>query len=191
MENTQEKRKFNTYDIVLVGVMSAVVFAANFLSIPIGDVTRIHFGNVFCVLSGILLGAVRGGLCAGLGGFFYDLTNPLYAAEAPLTFIMKFVIGFFAGLIANRGGRQGKKMGSNILGACVGSVSYIVLYLVKNFIEQYFLIKNPMPTVMALLATKASASLLNAVLAVVVAVLLAPAFHTVLERSGIWRKITK
>ena len=60
MENTQEKRKFNTYDIVLVGVMSAVVFAANFLSIPIGDVTRIHFGNVFCVLSGILLGAVRG-----------------------------------------------------------------------------------------------------------------------------------
>jgi uncharacterized membrane protein len=190
MENTVKKARFGTYDIVFIGVMSAVVFAANFLSIPLGDVTRIHFGNVFCVLSGLLLGPVSGGLCAGLGSFFYDLCNPLYAAEAPITFLMKFVLGGVAGLISHLGGRKGKALPFNLAGAVAGSLSYVALYLAKNFVTQYFLLKNPIDTVWALLITKGTVSLLNAVIAVVVAVLICPVFHQVLERSGFAGKLS-
>lgn len=190
MENTVKKSRFGTYDIVFIGVMSAVVFAANFLSIPLGDVTRLHFGNVFCVLSGLLLGPLSGGLCAGLGSFFYDLCNPLYAAEAPITFLMKFILGAVAGLISHLGGRRGRALPFNIAGSVAGSLSYVVVYLLKNFINQYFLLKNPMDTVWALLITKGTVSLLNAVIAVVVAVLICPVFHQVVERSGLGAKLS-
>ena len=60
----------STRRLTLVGVMAAFCFLSNYLSIPIGDVSRIHFGNVFCVLSGLLLGPVAGGLCGGIGAFF-------------------------------------------------------------------------------------------------------------------------
>lgn len=189
-ENTVKKSRFGTYDIVFIGVMSAVVFAANFLSIPLGDVSRIHFGNVFCVLSGLLLGPVSGGLCAGLGSFFYDLCNPLFAAEAPITFLMKFALGGIAGFISHLGGRRGKDLAFNIAGSVAGSLGYVVLYLCKNFITQYFLIKNPLPTVWALLFTKGMASLINATIAVVVAVLICPVFHQVIARSGIGDKLS-
>ncbi len=82
------KSHANIYRLCAIGVLSAMVFVANFFSIPLPFEARVHFGNVFCVLSGLLLGPVSGGLCAGLGGFFYDLTNPIYAAGAPVTFLM-------------------------------------------------------------------------------------------------------
>lgn len=188
---TAGKRHFGTYDIVFIGVMSAVVFVSNFFSLPLGDVTRIHFGNVFCVLAGLLLGSVRGGLCAGIGSFFYDLCNPLYAYEAPITFLTKFVMGFVVGAVSHSGGRSGKNMGMNIAGAITGSLSYIVLYLGKNFIKEYFLIKNPIDTVWALMLTKGAASTVNALLAVVIAVLLAPVFHKALDSSGLGAKLSR
>ncbi|MCI8441569.1 MAG: ECF transporter S component [Provencibacterium sp.] len=190
MENAVKKSRFGTYDIVFIGVMSAVVFAANFLSIPLGDVTRIHFGNVFCALSGLLLGPLSGGLCAGLGSFFYDLCNPLYAAEAPITFLMKFALGALAGLISHMGGRRGKSLPFNIAGSVTGSLCYVALYLLKNFIKQYFLLKNPIDTVWVLMITKGTASLVNAIIAVVVAVLICPVFHQVVERSGLGAKLS-
>lgn len=188
MENIQ-RRRFGTYDIVLIGVMSAVVFAANFISIQLGEVTRIHFGNVFCVLSGLLFGPVAGGLCAGIGSMFYDFFNPLYASEALITFVLKFALGFFAGLISHLGGRKGKCLSFNIAGAITGSVVYLILYLAKNFIHEYFLLKNPMDTVIVLMITKCIASTLNAIIAVIFALLLAPVFRIVLESSGFSKRL--
>ena len=99
-----KKSKLSVYTLSAIGVMTAVSFISNFISIPIGTLTRIHMGNVFCSLSGILLGPVYGGVAGGLGAFFYDFTNPLYVAEAPITLFNKFFIGFFAGLISHKGG---------------------------------------------------------------------------------------
>ena len=186
-----KNKKWGVYDIVFIGVMSAVVFVSNFLSIPIGDVTRIHFGNVFCVLSGLLLGGIKGGLCAGIGSFFYDLTNPFYIAESPITFLFKFVIGFFAGTISHSGDRGGKNIIFNIIGSVTGSVAYVILYLCKNFIEEFYLIKNPIETVMTKMIMKGSASLINGMIAVVIAVILAPIFIKVIEKSGFGKKLEK
>ena len=172
-----------------VGVLSAMVFAANFLSIPIGDIGRIHFGNVFCVLSGLLLGAVPGGLCAGFGGFFYDLFNPLYAAEAPITFCLKFVIGFFSGAVAFSGNRRGENRAFNILGAVLGSTAYVIAYLLKNFINEYYLLRNPIETVYTKLAIKGASSVTNAIIAVIVAVIMLPAFKSAMKASHISEKL--
>lgn len=183
------KRNNQAYRLAAIGVLSAMVFAANFLSIPIGDITRIHFGNVFCVLSGLLLGPVSGGLCAGLGGFFYDLFNPLYAAEAPITFCLKFVLGFVTGLVAYSFGRRGENKLFNVLGAVAGSLSYVVVYLLKNFINEYYLLRNPIETVITKLMIKGSSSVVNGITAVIVAVILLPAFKKAMKSSGISEKL--
>ncbi|MDF3004902.1 MAG: hypothetical protein K0S22_1374 [Oscillospiraceae bacterium] len=177
------------YRIAAIGVLSAMVFAANFLSIPIGDITRIHFGNVFCVLSGLLLGPISGGLCAGLGGFFYDLFNPLYAAEAPITFAMKFVLGALVGVIAHSGKSYGNNRTKNIIGAVVGSLGYVVVYLFKNFINEYYFLRNPIETVTTKLIIKGTSSVVNGMTAVIVALILLPVFSRAMKTSGIYQKL--
>lgn len=182
-------RRTSTYRLAAIGLMSAVAFVSNYFSIPIGDISRIHFGNVFCVLSGLLLGPVAGGLSGGIGAFFYDLTNPLYADEAVITFALKFVIGFFAGLIAHGGGHRGENHLRNIVGAFTGSALYVALYLLKNFVKEYYFLRNPIETVLTKLAVRAGSSLVNAAIAVAVAVLLAPVFLQAVKRSGIYPKL--
>lgn len=179
----------NIHRLAAIGMMSAVAFVSNYLSIPIGDIARVHFGNIFCVLAGLLLGPVSGGLSGGLGAFFYDLTNPLYADEAVVTFAMKFVIGFLAGTISRIGGRRGESMAFNLMGAATGSAAYVLLYLGKNFIKEYYLLRNPMETVMTKLAIKAGTSVLNAGIAVAVAVLLAPVLIQAFKRAGLYERL--
>ncbi len=82
----QEKKAI--YRVTLTAVFAALVFVSSMLSVPIpvaiGDVTRIHLGNIFCLLSGFVLGPVAGGLAAGLGSALYDVTNPAYITASPL-----------------------------------------------------------------------------------------------------------
>ena len=66
-----KKKAFSLYDIVMIGLMAAVVFVVTmFLSIriptPTGT-TMIKLANAFVLLCGLLLGPVRGGLAAGIG----------------------------------------------------------------------------------------------------------------------------
>lgn len=172
-----------TRRIALIGLMAAFCFLSNYFSIPIGDISRIHFGNVFCVLSGLLLGPVSGGLCAGIGAFFYDLTNPLYAAEAPITFLMKFALGTVAGLVGYAKGAKGERPVQNAIGASAGSLTYVALYLAKSFIKEYWYLRNPMETVLVKLATKAVSSLTNAAIAVVFALILLPVFRRAMRAA--------
>ena len=101
------------------------------------EVARIHLGNVFCALSGLLFGPLTGGLASGFGSMLFDFTNPLYIAESWITFITKFFIGFLAGLIAHRSGNI--SLGRDVLGASVGSVTYVALYLLKSFIMKFYI----------------------------------------------------
>ncbi len=104
MANNQNK--LTVYDIVLVGMMAALVFVGTYLHLdvmtPMGKV-MIHFGNVFCLLAGMLLGGVRGGLAAGIGSMLYDVMDPAYISECWLTFINKFMMAFLCGIIVSYG----------------------------------------------------------------------------------------
>ena len=186
------KQKITAYDIAAIGLMAAVVFVATnfkiYIPTAIGK-TMIHFGNIFCLLSGLLLGGVRGGLAAGIGSAFFDVMDPVFVSSAPFTLVFKFAMGAVCGVIAHSGGSRGEKKAKNIIGALCGSVSYVILYLGKNFVEGYYLHHNPMNTVLASLVQKGSVSLFNGVVAVIVSVLVAPLFLAAMKRAGIYRKL--
>ncbi len=177
--------------LVAIGLMSAVVFVLSLpqikLMTPVG-VTRFHFGNAMCVLSGLLFGSVTGGLSAGIGSALYDLFDPVYIASAPFTFAFKFCIGFFAGLISHPKGEMTRKrqLLGDIVGGVVGSLSYVILYVGKSFVEAYFFERVEWQTTLISVGMKAATSTVNAVLAVVIAVPLAqilrPALSPALKR---------
>ena len=180
-----KSKKFTVKDLAMIGVMAAIVFVGNQIQLPkiptpLGP-TRIHIGNVMCILGGLLFGAVPGGLAAGIGGAIYDLTDPFYAKEFWITFILKFGMAYVAGLIAS-----GKKTKVKIiLAAVIGSLSYVALYLGKTFIVEYLIMGNPWQTVVGVLITKGTASLINALLAMVVSVILYHMIEPALKRAGI------
>jgi len=187
-----ESKKFNVYDIVSVGFMAALVFAANFgrITIPLGvDNTALHIGNVFCLLAGLALGGVRGGLAAGIGSFLYDLTNPLYIAGSPFTFAFKFIMAFICGIIAYSSNRNGDKTSANFIGAGTGAVSYIILYLVKGFITNVYFNNTELATALVIMGQKAIVSTINGALAVVVSVPLAAAIKKALRNTAVYKKL--
>lgn len=122
------------------------MFVSNYLSfpipVPVGDISRIHLGNAFCLLAGFVMGPIGGGLASGIGAMLYDLTNPAYIASAPFTFVFKFLLAAVCGLIAHKGKITGNMLEEDftitvprsiVAGIC-GSLTYIVLYLAKSYI---------------------------------------------------------
>ena len=97
------KSKFTTRKIVFIALMAALTCVGSAirvtLPLDIAGTTSFHLGNIFCALSGVLLGPWGGALAAGLGSAIYDMTNPLYISEAWITFLMKAAYGLASGLL--------------------------------------------------------------------------------------------
>ncbi len=189
------KNRKSILRIVTVGLLAALVFAGNYLSFPIpvavGNVTRIHLGNVLCLLAGFVAGPVGGGLAAGIGGGLYDMMNPAYIADAPFTFAFKFLLAFVCGLVAHRGKLSGgvprleePNVPRYIAAGVLGSLTYIVLYIGKNFIETLLLGNAPEVAALAQ-TTRLLTSTVNAVLAVVLSVPLSIALYKALKSSKV------
>ncbi len=180
---SNQKKTFSVRKLAIIGLLSALVFIFSWVQVPIGQIARVHLGNVFCALSGLLFGPLVGGLSSGFGSMLFDFTNPVYIAESWITFITKFFIGFLAGLIEHRGGKA-PTLHRDVLGAAVGSVTYILLYLTKSFI---FMTIEGQATgaIWSGLVLKGATSLLNAVFAVLFSVLLAKLLRPALTRAGI------
>ena len=180
-------KKSGTTNLALTGLMGALVIVGTFISIPIpvlGDRTMIGLGNVFCILSGLLLGPVYGGLSAGIGSGVFDLVGG-WATSAPTTLINKFMMAFVCGAIAWSGKSEGKKLPRVITGAVCGSLTYCALYLLKSFIETR-LEGNSAEAAAILLGTKAVATIVNAVIADVVAVPLSIGIRRSLESNRMY-----
>jgi len=160
--------------ITFTGLMTALVFAASYIRVIIplslgGNTAAIHFGNVFCVLSGLLFGPLYGGLAAGIGSALYDLTNPLYIASMPFTLVFKFALAFVTGLIAHSNDRKAGDIKFNVLGAAAGSLTYIILYLGRDFLRNIWFLKLQLAPTLVMTGQKALASTFNAILAVAIA----------------------
>lgn len=177
-------KKITVSEMTQVGIMAASVYtASSFLQISIPTAvgsTRLHMGNVLCLLSGMLLGPLQGGFAAGIGSMFFDLTNPAYITSAPFTFAFKFVMAWLCGKIVYGCGRRRKWR--YVLGSAAGAFVYVLLYLLKNFIEYTLLLKLPAEAVMLTIAQKAAVSCTNAVTACLVAVPLGLALGPVVEK---------
>ena len=179
-------QKISTKRIVLTALMAALTVVGSTLRItlPVSvmGTTAFHLGNIFCALSGILLGPALGGLAAGLGSAIYDMFNPLYIAEAWITFLMKGAYGLATGLIVWKG-KKAYSYGKTVIGTVVGALVYAALYLGKNFLKGVW-VKGLAPAASALLLVeKVPATAFNAIVAIICAPLLGKAIRAALERN--------
>lgn len=193
MNTAQNKKRNLTYDIVIVGVMAAVIFVTTYV-VKIGPIptpagnTMIKLANAFCLMAGILFGGVRGGLAAGIGSMLFDLTNPAFVSGAPFTLVFFFMMAFVAGVVSHIGKADGKNNVLNFLGAVAGSLTYLVLYLGKSVIV-LVLAGSDFSAAMTACATKFITSGINAVIAIAVAVPLSLVCRKALERAGFTNKL--
>lgn len=159
-------------NLAFTGMLAAVVLVGYYLSIKfplMGTKAQIGFGNVFGILSGLMLGPVYGGLSAGIGGFIYDLTSG-WADSAVITLITKFLMGFVAGLIAWQWKKAGLPSVKRVIVAAVtGSVTYCLLYLGHGYIEAV-LMGNAQEAIQYIMGVKVAVTFVNAVIADVIAV---------------------
>ena len=183
-------KKISVKHLAFIGIMAALVYATSaFLQIPIPTAigsTRLHMGNVMCLLSGLLLGSVPGGLAAGIGSMFFDLTNPAYIASAPFTFAFKFLMAFICGVIAGK--CDSPKLWRCILGAAVGALSYVILYLGKSFIEDHFVLGLPLEAVILTVTQKGIVSTVNGIIAALVSVPLFLTLRPLLKKANLLTK---
>ena len=168
-------KNLTTKKLTFIALFTALVYIfTRFFQVqiptPFGN-TMFHLGNVFCVLAGILLGPVYGGLAGGLGSALYDLFDPIYFVSAPTTFIFKFLMCFVAGKVFEK-----NKVIENkhiIKAAICGQLTYTILYLLKNFIRNLFILNLTMEATLSEMAIKGGVSLTNAVISIIVSSVLA------------------
>lgn len=167
------EKKLDVKKLSLLGVLTAIVFVSNYIQITlplsVGGVTRLHVANGFCILAGFLLGPIYGGLSAGVGSMLFDFTSPLYFWSFPSTFVFKFIMAFVAGGIAWSGKSKGYSINKNLVGSVVGAFTYVLLYLGKTFVTQKFIVGLPVQGVLAVILKKGTASVVNAIFAIIIA----------------------
>ena len=182
------KKKLTTRKIVWTALMAALTVIGSYirvvLPVSIGGTTAFHLGNIFCALSGILLGPWLGGFAAGMGSFLYDiLFYPAYADEAWITFLTKGAYGLVAGLIAIMGKKDCSYLKS-IVATAAGALTYAALYLFKSY---YYggILKQGLTATAAWIVVieKIPATTFNAVVALIFAPILAVAITKALKRS--------
>ena len=187
--NTNLNSQKTTVKLAFTGLMGALVLVGTYLHIPIpvlGDKTMIHLGNVFCILSGFILGPLYGGAAAGIGSFIFDLIGG-WASSAPFTLIFKFLMAFVCGLIANK---NANKVSRLVVAAVLGSITYSVLYITKSYIAAV-LIGNAADAVKTILITKGTTTLINAIIADVVSVPLFIVINKALLKNHIGIKLSE
>lgn len=179
--------KSSVHRIAAVGILAAMVYVTSaFLQIPIPTAigsTRLHLGNVMCLLSGMLLGPFYGGLAAGIGSMIFDLLDPIYITSAPFTFAFKFLMAAVCGMISRH--RSGKTRWC-MLGAFAGAISYVILYLGKSFVESYFVLGIPFDTVWLTVTQKGLVSTVNGIIAATVSVPLFFALRSALQKANLY-----
>ena len=154
MENRNNK-KSPAKDIVMVGLMTALVFIFTYLHIdiptPLSN-TMLHLGNVMSLLAALLFGGIRGGLAAGFGSMIYDMLDPRYLPTCWVTFIMKFMMGWVAGKLAEKNTKEDNPRYA--FSAACGSLIYVVLYVIKTYIQNRLILGYEAETVYATMLTK-------------------------------------
>ena len=185
------KQRFTLKKIVYIGVLAALVCVVTFFRFPLLG-SKVHFANAMCLLSGLLLGPVPGGLAAGFGSALYDALFGGYGfLDCAVTFVTKFLMAWVCAKIAFAGDKDAKRPVWNIAASVIGALTYVALYMCKTFIFQKFVYGFPAEAVFATMLSKLPASLINAVAAMIAAPILYTALRTALETAGILKAMRK
>ncbi len=180
------------------GLMAALCYVgyAVFPAINAGG-TKIHLGNAFVVLGALLLGGVYGGLAGAVGLSLADILGG-YSASAPRTFICKLVIALIVGLVAHKISKLSHNHPKtyivkwSIISAVAGLGFNCVFEPALKYVWYTILTPNAAhaaSAIQALVAVTTYATLINAVINSVVAVVIYLALRPILYRSGLLGEI--
>ena len=181
--------------IVFGAVMAAIICVITLFRIPLGQ-SKVHFANAMCLLAGLLLGPVTGGLSAGLGSALYDVLFGGYDfLNAAITFVSKFAMAWVTAMIF---GAWKKKHGNPefretvlplVLSCIAGSLTYVALYMLKTWIFKMYVEPVPVDTIPSVMVAKLVPSLINAAFAIVVAPIFYHAVLPALKSTGVFRRL--
>ena len=163
----------------MFAVINYVAFTYGKITIPVtaGTSTAIHIANAVVVLSAWFLGPIYGAVSGAIGLSLADVLDPRYITSAPKTFILKFMIGLIAGLIAQKMKLHEKTDRKEIIKICsisaIAGLGFNVVFdpIVGYFYRQY-LLGIPQEAAKIIATWVAGASLINAIVCVIVSVIL-------------------
>ena len=180
-------QKITTKRIAMAGLLAALTAVGSGLRIvipvSIGGNSAFHLGNIFCALSGILLGPGLGGIAAGLGSAIYDMTNPIYISECWLTFLMKGAYAVAVGMTF-RHLHVGEYL-RDLISTAAGAVTYAVLYLLKSFLKAMIVSGVTAQAAIIAVGTKLPATVFNMAVAILIAPILSIAIRKALKQNHI------
>ena len=190
----------NVKKITYAGLMAALCYVgyAVFPAINASG-TKVHIGNAFVVLGALLLGGLYGGLSGAVGLSIADITLG-YAASAPRTFICKLVIGLIVGLVAHKLANitEDHKKTYIIKWSAIAAIAGLAFNCVFEPALKYvwFTLLTPnaekaASAISALLAVTTYATIINAVINSVLAVVIYNALRPALNKANLVPTLSK
>ena len=172
--------------LTLVALFMAFVVIGSKIYIGTHDTFRFHLGNSMCLLAAFILGPIYGGIAAGFGSFIFDMLFYDAGFGAVITLVTKFVMGYVAGLVFDK--LKNKNALSLVIAGTTGEIAYIILYGLKSFIERKFVMGMQLEAVIPIVLAKIGASVINAIVAVIISTLLYIAMDKAKLSRGIIKK---
>ncbi|WP_026509758.1 MULTISPECIES: ECF transporter S component [unclassified Butyrivibrio] len=161
--------------------------------------TKVHVGNAFVVLGALLLGGLYGGLAGAIGLSLADIISG-YAASAPRTFICKLVIGLVVGLVAHKiakisdDNKKAYVLKWSIIAAIAGLGFNCVFEPSLKYVWYTILTPNAekaASAISALVAVTTYATIINAVINSLIAIVLYNALRPALFKANLFPSITR
>ena len=185
--------------VAFAGLMAALCYVgyAVFPAISTSG-TKVHVGNAFVVLGALLLGGPYGGIAGAIGLSLADILGG-YAASAPRTFITKLVIGLVAGLVAHKIAKISQNHKKTyivkwaVLAAVISLGFNCVFEPALKYVWYTLLTPNAdkaASAIKALLAVTTYATIINAVINSVIAVIAYVALRPVLFKTGLLGEVS-
>lgn len=176
----------------MFAALSYVGFAYLKIDIPVGaSSTAFHLGNVFVVLAALFLGGYWGGMAGAIGLTIADLTTQ-YVTSAPKTFVMKLCIGLITGFVAHnlfhlnqKGERKVPVSAAAFLSCAAGMGFNVVVDPILGYFYKQYLLGVPQELAKVWVKIGAVTTLVNAIIAVIVATVFYLALRAPLNRTGL------
>lgn len=194
------RRTADTRKLTMAAMFAAlcyVGFAYLRIDIPVGtEKTAFHLGNVFCVLGALLMGGLWGGMAGAVGLTLADLTSG-YVTSAPKTFLLKLGIGIVTGLAAHQlfrisrghGERRGHLPAAVAVSCGLGMAFNVVADPLVGYFYKTYVLGVPQEAAQIWVKIGAVTTLVNAIVAVVVATVLYLSLRPALEKSRLMPKL--
>ena len=162
------------------------------IDIPVGtEKTAFHLGNVFCVLAALFIGGFWGGMSGAVGMTIADLTTG-YVTSVPKTFLLKLCIGLVAGFLAHKvfhiSKEEERKVPlpiATVLSCAAGMAFNVVADPVVGYFYKTYILGVPQEAAAIWAKMGAVTTLVNAVVAVIVASIFYLALRPALKRSNL------